>query len=469
MVNDTFMSQPDQQKAVPKGKLLLFLIALTSFINPFMGAAVNIALPDMAHEFSMNAMMMGWVTMAFLLASVAVLLPVGKIADIVGRRKVFIIGNIVLTIASALCAISSNSAMLIVFRVMQGLGGAMMFGTGTAMITSAFPSHQRGRALGINVSAVYLGLTIAPLLGGFLTDIFGWRSIFWLNVPFGLFVVPATMYAIKTEWREARDEKFDYTGSIIYFVSITMLMYGFSKLPDQLAIALTVAGIAGMALFVRTEFRVAMPVVNMRLFTQNKVFAYSNLAALINYAATFAVTFMLSLYLQYIKGLKPSDAGMILMTQPVLMTVMASLSGRLSDRYEPRLLASAGMGLIVAGLAMLAFLTEQSNTIYITACLFILGMGFGMFSSPNTNAVMSSVEKRYLGVASATIGTMRLAGQMFSMAIATMLLHTVLGEKQISAGTHSLFMHALQMMFVIFAVLCIFGVAASLRRGKQTA
>lgn len=448
--------------------LLLFLIVLTSFINPFMGAAVNVALPEIAAEFSMNAIRMGWVSMSFLLASVTVLLPVGKIADIAGRKKIFIYGNIIVTLASALCAISASSAMLISFRVLQGIGGAMMFGTGTAMITSAFPPEQRGRALGINVSAVYLGLTLAPLLGGFLTDLFGWRSIFLINIPFGLIVIPATFYAIRTEWRDAHGESLDYRGSLIYIFGISLLMFGFSKLPDPLAIIMTLFGLTGMVFFVIYEYKTPFPILNMRLFTNNKVFAYSNLAALINYAATFAVTFLLSLYLQYIKALKPSDAGIVLVTQPILMTLVASFSGRLSDKIDPRILSSAGMGIIVAGLAMLAFITENTQNAYLVICLVILGTGFGMFSSPNTNAVMSSVEKRYLGVASATIGTMRLAGQMISMAIATLVLHAFLGESKIIPANHLVFVSGTRIVFAIFAVLCIVGVFASLARGKKS-
>jgi EmrB/QacA subfamily drug resistance transporter len=462
------MSQQDRGKS-ERGyrNLLLFLILLTSFINPFMGAAVNIALPGIAEEFMMNAVRMGWVSMSFLLASVAVLLPIGKIADIAGRKKIFIYGNIIVTLASAFCAISTSSVMLISFRVLQGIGGAMMFGTGTAMITSAFPPEQRGRALGINVSAVYLGLTLAPLLGGFLTDLFGWRSIFWLNIPFGLFVIPATIYSIKTEWREAQGETLDYRGSVIYILSISLLMYGFSKLPDPAAIILTLIGLSGMVIFVQNEYKVPFPILNMRLFTKNKVFAFSNLAALINYAATFGVTFLLSLYLQYIKALNPSDAGIVLVTQPILMTLVASFSGRLSDKFDPRILSSAGMGIIVVGLGMLVFITQDTHSAYLIACLVILGTGFGLFSSPNTNAVMSSVEKRYLGVASATIGTMRLAGQMISMAVATLVLHAFLGENKIVPANHLLFITGMRIIFAIFAVLCVFGVFASLARGKR--
>jgi MFS family permease len=205
----------------------------------------------------------------------------------------------------------------------------------------------------------------------------------------------------------------------------------------------------------------------MRLFTKNKTFAYSNLAALINYAATYAVTFLLSLYLQYVKGLKPSDAGMLLVMQPILMTIVATFSGRMSDKVDPRILSSTGMGIIVIGLTMLAFIGENTSHTFIVVSLVILGAGFGLFSSPNTNAVMSSVEKRYLGVASATIGTMRLAGQMMSMAIATLTLHLFLGDNKIKPEFHAQFISATRIVFAIFAVLCVAGVFASLARGKK--
>jgi MFS family permease len=336
-----------------------------------------------------------------------------------------------------------------------------------AMITSAFPPQHRGRALGINVSAVYLGLTMAPLLGGLMTEMLGWRSIFWLNVPFGLVIIPLTVNSIRGDWRDARGESFDLKGSVIYATSIAVLMYGFSTLPQPLAVALTILGVLGMAFFVIYENRASNPIINLKLFTTNKVFAYSNLAALINYAATFAVTFVLSLFLQYIKGLDPTDSGLILVTQPVLMTLVASFSGRLSDRVDPRILASSGMGIIVIGLVMLIFVNEQVSSAFIISSLVVLGIGFGMFSSPNTNSVMSCVEKRFLGVASATIGTMRLAGQMLSMAIATMMLHVFLGNQRISAENHSQFQVATKLVFGIFAALCLLGVFASLKRGKK--
>lgn len=457
----------DQQEIQSKKYFILSLMMVSSFVAPFLGSSVNIALPSMSRDLGMNAVTMSWVAMSFLLSSAVFLVPLGKLADIIGRVKVFIIGNIIVATASLLCAMAKDSTMLILFRVLQGIGSAMMFGTNMAIITSVFPPNQRGKAIGINVTAVYLGLSVAPVLGGILTQSFGWQSIFYVTIPFGLFVAIAAALVIKTDWKEAKSETFDYKGSAIYLVAMSAFMYGFSKLPDPLAFGLAGFGALGLILFWRVEVKTPFPVFNMKLFFGNRLFALSNLAALINYATTFAVTFVLSLYLQYIKGLSPRDAGFILIAQPIMMAIVASVSGKLSDTYQPRILASMGMGIIAIGLALLLPLNDQTSTAYLIVCLVLLGIGFGLFSSPNTNAIMSSVEKRFLGTASATTATMRMTGQMVSMGIATLVIHVFIGKEQISALNGKAFLHSVSITFAIFILLSLVGIWASLARGKS--
>ena len=448
-------------------RLILLLIIITAFINPFLGAAINIALPSISEEFSMGAVGMSWVAMSFLLSSAVFLVPLGKLADIRGRKRVFFVGNIVLTLTSILCALSTSGTMLIVLRGIQGIGSAMVFGTGVAIITSVYPPKERGKAIGITVTAVYVGLSLAPFLGGMLTQYLGWRSIFYATVPFGLLVIWITWRYVKEEWADAKGEKFDLGGSILYIFSMSAFMYGFSRLPEVSAIILVAAGLLGLIAFVVLEMRLKFPVFNMVLLSSNRLFALSNLAALINYATTFAITFLLSLYLQYVQGMSPRDAGMILITQPVLMAIVASISGKLSDTRDPRILASIGMGIIVLGLIMLTFLSESSSITYLVVILAAVGFGFGMFSSPNTNAIMGSVHKKYLGLASATVGTMRLTGQMMSMGIATLILQLFIGNRPISAQVAAEFMTSMRSTFMVFVVLCIIGVFASLARGKS--
>ncbi len=448
-------------------RLILFSIIITSFINPFLGAAINIALPSISEEFSLGAVGMSWVSMAFLLSSAVFLVPLGKLADIRGRKKIFFLGNIIIAASSILCALSPSSSMLILLRALQGIGSAMVFGTGIAIITSVYPPKERGKAIGVTVTSVYIGLSLAPFLGGILTQYLGWRSIFYVTVPFELLVIWITWRYIKEEWADAKGEKFDLSGSIIYLLSMSAFMFGFSRLPETSAIVLVVVGLIGLFGFGVLEMKVKSPIFNLKLFASNRLFAFSNLAALINYATTFAITFLLSLYLQYILGLSPRDAGIILITQPIMMAIVASISGRLSDRYDPRILASAGMGIITGGLIMLTFLTEHSSITYLSAILAIVGFGFGMFSSPNTNAIMSSVEKKYLGVASATVGTMRLTGQMMSMGIATLILQVFIGNNPISTQYAPEFMSSMRTTFVVFVILCIVGLFSSLARGRS--
>lgn len=445
---------------------VLFVTTLSSFLTPFMASSVNIALPSIETEFPMDAVLLSWVATSFLLASAVFLVPFGRIADIYGRKKIFEYGMLIFTVASFLSAISTSAVMLILFRVLQGLGGAMIFATGIAMITSVFPKEERGKALGINVTAVYIGLSLGPFIGGFLTQHFGWRSIFIATIPMGLIIIVFIRWKIG-EWAETKKEKFDLTGSVLYSLTLIAIMYGFSLLPAMQGVWLILFGVFGFLGFVRWEMKVNNPVFDIALFRNNPGFTFSNLAALINYSATFAVTFLLSLYLQYIKELSPQNAGLILVFQPVVMAIFSPFAGRLSDKIEPRIVASIGMALTATGLFLFTFLTPETSLTFIVASLIILGFGFALFSSPNTNAIMSSVEKEFYGVASATLGTMRLIGQMLSMGIAMLIFAIYIGKVQITPEYHLQFMEGVKTAFIIFAALCFFGIFASLSRGNM--
>ncbi|MTK51840.1 MFS transporter [Paludibacter sp.] len=447
--------------------IVLYAVVFTSFVIPFLSAAINVALPDIARQFSLNAVTLSWIAMSFLLSSSVFLVPFGKLADLLGRKRIFICGNIIVGITSLLCGLSVSEGMLIGVRVIQGIGGAMMYATGMAIITHIFPPNERGKVLGINVAAVYLGLSIAPVAGGFLTQLWGWRSIFFVLVPFEIAITIASAVFIKPDGTKNSLDAFDFKGSAIYMLAISALMYGFSKLPDTNAIILAVAGVALLLWFIRVELHCSIPVMEIGLFRNNRIFAFSNLSAFINYAATFAVAFILSLYLQYIKGMTPRDTGLLLISQPVVMMIVATIAGRLSDKYDPRILSSTGMSIIVAGLLMLSFISEDTSRTFLIISLIILGAGFGLFSSPNTNSVMGSVSKQYLGIASATIGTMRLTGQMMSLGLATLMIHLFIGESHITPAQHPAFVTCVRLLFVIFAILCFIGVFASLARGKK--
>jgi EmrB/QacA subfamily drug resistance transporter len=444
----------------------LTIATVTSFMTPFMGSSINIALPAIEADFQMDALVLTWVATSYLLAAAVSLVPFGRLADIYGRKRIFSFGIVIFTVASFLCAVAFSSTTLIVFRIIQGIGSAMIFATGIAILTSVFPHRERGKVLGINVAAVYVGLSAGPFLGGFLTQHFSWRSVFLVNVPMGVIIIALLVWKLKEEWREAKGERFDLMGSIIYALGIVGIMYGISLLPAPEGAWLILAGVVAIAVFAKWEIKTSSPVFQMRFFTTNRVFTYSSLAALINYSATFAITFLLSLYLQHIKGLSPQNAGLLLVAQPIVMAAFSPLAGRLSDRIEPRIVASVGMALTTVALMLFTTLDQDASLKFVVARLALLGFGLALFSSPNTNAIMGSVEKKFYGIASGTVGTMRLLGMVISMGIATLVFALFLGRVQISADSHPAFLQSLKTAFLIFSVLCFAGIFASLVRGR---
>jgi EmrB/QacA subfamily drug resistance transporter len=445
----------------------LVVSTLAGFLTPYMGSAVNVALPAIAAEFSLKAVTLGWVATAYMLAAAVFLVPLGRLADIRGRKKIFLLGVTLFTGASVLAAMAPTAAALIAFRALQGLGGAMIFGTSMAILTCVYPHGERGRAIGISTAAVYLGLSLGPVLGGFLVHRFGWRSIFIAVVPVGMAGIILTLTRLRGEWDEARGEKFDAAGSAVFGIGLAALMYGFSRLPSLFGAGLVAAGLALLGAFILWEKQVAAPVLDIRLFRANRVFAFSNAAALINYSATSAVAFLLSLYLQYVKGMPPQKAGLVLVAQPVVMALFSPLAGKASDRIEPRVVASIGMAFSSAGLFALVLLGPETPIGFIIGVLLGLGFGFALFSSPNTNAVMCSVERRAYGVASSTLGTMRLTGQMLSLGISVLIIAVFVGNVRIGPANLPLFLKSVRTSFAVFGGLCILGVFASLARGNR--
>ena len=448
-------------------RIALFIAVLAGFLAPFDISAVNIALPSIGAEFSMDAVSLTWVSTAYLLSSALFLVPFGRIADIVGRKKIFNLGLSLFAGASFFMAFTFTPATIIPLRVIQGMGGALIYGTSVAILTAVTPVSDRGKALGIYTTSVYLGLSLGPFLGGFLTGQFGWRSIFLVNVPIGLFALGLIRWRLAGEWAESRGERFDTPGAFLFGLSLIAAMLGFTWLPGLAGMIMILLGILLLALFVRREKQTDHPLLDIGLFSGNRVFALSNLAALINYSATFAVTFFLSFYLQSIRGFSPEIAGAILITQPLLQAIFSSPAGRLSDRMEPGKVASMGMGLCALGLLFLAFIREDTSLAFILVALALLGIGFALFSSPNTNAVMSSVEKKCYGVASGTLGTSRYVGQMLSMGMAMTLFAVYIGQVEIGPANYPGLLTAIQAGFLIFTILCVAGIYPSLARGRM--
>ncbi|OGS08321.1 MAG: MFS transporter [Elusimicrobia bacterium RIFOXYA12_FULL_51_18] len=445
---------------------VLFITAIASFSTPFMLSSINIAMPAISHDLNMSALGMGWISLSFLLASTVLLVPLGRAADLYGRKKIFTTGFIIFTLTSLFCALARTPWQLIMFRTLQGLGSSMIFGTAIAILTSVYPPDRRGRALGMVSASVYLGLSLGPFLGGILVQQFSWRGIFYFNVPIGLLVLYLLFTRIKGDWRGVENETFDLKGSLIYSASLVALMYGASAITTPRSPLLVLAGIAGFVWFFRHETRTAYPVLNARMFLKNNVFAFSSLAALLNYCASFAISFLLSLYLQYVKGLSPQQAGVIMVCQPVFMVLFSPAAGRLSDRIEPRIVASWGMALTTAGLLFFSRINAMTPMSIIIAGLCVLGLGLAFFSSPNTNAVMTSVEARSYSLASALLATMRVGGQTLSMAIVMLLFSLMIGQAKIGPENLDQFVRSFRLSIYIFSALSFLGIFASLKRGN---
>jgi len=461
------------QRLTPERNTVLIVATLGGFLVTFMSSTINIALPLIQEEFQVSAVTLGWISLSYVLVAGATLLPMGRIADLQGRVRVFIASMIIFTVIAFACAFAPSANVLLALRAVHGLGLASGSATSTALVILAFPPESRGRALGLNVAGIYLGVTLGPVIGGLIIHNLGWRSLFLVVGAVGLVNVALPLWKLRhLDWREPKRARFDILGSLIYGASLTAVLLGFSLLPDLTGIILVVAGVVGLAVFLWWETRAADPLLNVDLLRRSRVFAYSNVAAFVNYSATSAMTFLMSLYLQYNRGLNPQTTGLIIVTGAFVQVIIAPVIGRLTDRLEPRYLASAGMGLCVLSLLAFSFLSTTTPYWFIIVVLCVLGAGIALFATPNTHSIMNSVETRFVGVASATLATLRQAGMSMSMGLATLVLAVLVGREAIQPSDYPQVLTSVRITFMIFTALCALGTAASMvgpRRAGKTA
>jgi MFS family permease len=446
----------------------LVILTMAAFLNPFTGSSIDLALPLIADEFSAGAVTLSWVPSAYLLSVLIFMLPAGRLGDSYGRVSVFKAGVVIYTAATALIVFIPSIFALLLLRFIQGIGSAMVFSTITAIISDLYPPGERGRALGINVTAVYVGLSLGPFLGGILTQYFGWRSIFTVTLVIAG-IVMATFHRIPAYLNEACRGGLDLTGAALTSGILLALFLGLSRMPSPGALPFLAVAAVLIPLLARVERNAPAPLIPLDLLRKNRMFTYSNAAALINYAATFAVALLTSLYLQYIRGLEPAAAGSILFLQPLVQVICSPIAGRLSDRIEPAVLASFGMMVSAASLLGFTFLSSATPMAVVMALLMILGCGLAFFSSPNTNAVMSSVERSQYGIASAMLSTSRTMGMTFSMGVVMVTFALYLGQQPIEPSLYPELMAAIRLIFAIFLVLSLAGAALSWRRRAPAA
>lgn len=444
---------------------LFVAVVITSFIGPFAGSGINVAIPALGQEFGASAGELSWVVFGFLLGSAMFILPTGKLADIYGRRRVYTIGLWLFASTFLLGACATSVAMLNVLRFLQGCVMSLIFGPGMALLVSSHEASQRGRVIGYSAASTYSGLSMGPVICGFLCEYLSWRSIFLVT---GL-VVLISIYLlkdIKQEWYGDKGASIDKKGSICYLVAAPLWLCGLSKITDgSTGLLLLGAGAVGLLLFWWIESKAEHPCLDVRLFHGNPVFTFSNLAAMLHYSSTFALSFLMSLYLQVIVGYTASMAGMIILLQPVVMAALSPKAGALSDRIQPGLVASVGMTMTAAGLWGMSFLTGDTPIWIVGLLLMWIGLGFALFSSPNNNAIMGAVEKKHYGTASSLLATMRLMGQSTSMAVVTMIIalcqvHSLTGEDNVQL------LGAIKIAFRIFGCISIAAIFMSLVRNK---
>ena len=447
-------------------KTVLLIVTATSFVTPFMASSLNIAIPSIGREFAVSPTVLSWVATAYILATATCLLPAGRFADLKGRSRIYTAGIFLFSTATLLCGVASSAAWLIFLRMLQGIGAAFIFSTGMAILAAAYPPESRGRALGYSTASTYVGLSAGPVLGGLISFHFGWRIIFGLSAFLGFLVFFLAYRFLRRETGNS-GEQFDTVGCCLYMAGLVSSLYGFSFLLDGwMPRALLAAGIALLILFFRYENRRIHPLLDIHLFTDNVTFAFSNLAAMINYSATFAIGFLASLHLQVVMGLDARAAGWVMLSQPALMAIFSPFAGRLSDRVEPRIVASSGMAMTTIGLFFYIFVTRTTTLPVIIAELSLIGLGFAIFSSPNNNAIMGSVGKEKYGTAASSLATMRMVGQAISMSIVALIMAMNGGRQAIGADSVSMLLASTRYVLIAFTALSMAGIYFSLKRGR---
>ncbi len=436
------MSEHSLLSGLGAGSGYKWTVLLVTTIGVFMvsldTSIVTIALPSIASSIHMGLEAAVWIQLAYLLLLTVLLINAGRLADLKGRKRLYTLGFFIFTISSALCGTSGTDLQLIAFRAIQGVGAALIASNSSAILTDAFPGSELGKALGVYSMAIYTGLVTGPIVGGILVQGFGWRSIFFVNVPIGIVVILLATMTLKETVRTRRGgEGFDFAGAVSLSVALAAIL-----------VLLTLAGIVGLATtltlllisgvsfisFLRIEAKVARyPVFELSLFTKNRLFAAANTTAFLAYVAFTGVTLMMSIFLQNVKGLNPSTTGLFLVSISLSMALLSPISGWLSDRFGSRSLSTAGMMCVTLGLYLFSELNTTSSTEEVILKLVLLGVGFGLFSSPNTSAVMGSVERSKLGVAAGTLGTMRFMGQAIGLALLGAVISTAIPPKAMLA------------------------------------
>jgi EmrB/QacA subfamily drug resistance transporter len=447
-------------------RTVLAASCLAIFVNPLAGTMLNLALSAIQVDFGCSEHQLGWVASIYFIVSVMFILPAAKIADIFGKKVVFLTGAVIAAAGVILSMSSPNIHALYFFRGVTGVGMAAISSTSVSMISDVYEPHERGLALAINTACVYVGSSIGPTLGGVITEFAGWRYIFLILVPF-LVLAFICMFRFSHNIKSTPDGHFDIKGTVVYGTGVGVLMFGVISLPAVHGIAMIIAGTAVLIGFLFLETKESNPIMRLGLF-KNMRFSRSMLALFLNYAASYGVTFFMSRYLQEIGALSPTEAGLIMMSQSVVQVIFTLWAGKIVTSMDMRILPTIGMLVTSAALIMMMFITETLNVSLIIVSLMVLGAGLGLFSSPNVTAIMSYVKKEEYNNTSGLIAAVRQFGMTMSMGIATCLISVFLGtETVLEPSNYGMFMDILMYAWCIWLAFCLIGALFSWFRGPS--
>ena len=449
-----------------KNKYVIIITALSYFLCGFSVSVISVALPTMARNFAVSAVAQNWIAMVFFLSIAIFSLPFGKISAKFGLKKTFYIGLILLIIGSFGVSISNSSDILIVFRALQGLSVAILNVSTLAIVTESLPLNERGKGIGIITSIAYVGLIAANVIGGFLTNNFGWRSVFLFVIPFLILTILITYFKVPNEWVLMKDDKFDYVGALIFGLAISLLTYGFTIMHTLQGVGLLILSILLFLIFGKWQLNIKFPLFPVKIL-KNKKFTYSSIAALLCSFSTFVVIYIVDYHLQYINNVDPQTTGLILMLAPISMAISTFFAGRFSDRFNPQFIASFGLGIVFIALIILTLLNETTPLSVVILTIILEGIGYGIFISPNTNIVVSSLPDKLASIASATVSTTRVIGETLSLGILTVIFAVIMGSLQIIPKYYPLLIESSQIVSILLAFGCLIGIIFSLIGVKE--
>ncbi len=446
---------------------VLISIGAGTFMSALDISVVNTVLPVVNQTMHSDIATVEWVVIIYLLLVSGLLPGFGRLGDIRGHKPVYIGGFFVFILSSVLCGLSRSVLALIAFRALQSLGAAMLSANSPAILTKSFPASQRGQALGMQATMTYLGLTVGPSLGGWLTHKYGWPSVFFINLPVGLLALLLSYKSIQADGGKKLSERFDWKGAALFMAGLISLLLGLNQghnwgwgSPAILSLLASAAIMLG--LFVMVERRVVTPMLDLSLF-RTRLFSLSVASAVINYICVYSITFLMPFYLLQGRAWNPAEAGLILSAQPIVMAVVAPISGTLSDRIGARLPVVLGMAILACGLALLAQLSATTPVPYIVTALAITGLGIGIFISPNNSALMGAAPHNRQGIAAGLLATSRNVGMVLGVGLAGAVFTTVLAQGGAVQNTH--LFPAIQAGFTVAAGVAVLGFVVSAVRG----